>query len=322
MNLPQTQEHKVTVAAKTTLAAGVVELELASEDGNDLPQWEPGAHVDLILPSGAVRQYSLCGDPSQLSSYKVSVLLDEKGRGGSREVHEAVDAGAILTIKGPRNHFPLGDHQSYLFIAGGIGITPMLAMARKVSAAGLKWRLIYGGRSLETMAYLPEIAELVGGDVELVPADTKGIPDIKGAIETSDGAHVYTCGPEPMLRVVEENTKAILGDEFFHFERFGADPNAVAADTDGDTAFEVELATTGKTLTVAANQKLIDVVRSVVPGVPFSCEQGYCGSCETGVLAGIPLHRDQLLTEEERACNDTMMICVGRSKTPKLTLDI
>jgi len=322
MNLPQNQEHKVRVAAKTTLAAGVVELELASEDGSDLPVWEPGAHVDLILPSGTVRQYSLCGDPGYLPAYKVAVLLDEKGRGGSREVHEVLDPGTVVTIKGPRNHFPLGDHASYLFIAGGIGITPMLAMARQVSAAGLKWRLIYGGRSLETMAYLPEIAELEGGEVELVPADTKGIPDIKGAIENADGAHVYTCGPEPMLRVVEENTKAILGEDLFHFERFGADPNAVIADTEGDTAFEVELATTGKTLTVGANQKLIDVVRSVVPNVPFSCEQGYCGSCETGVLAGIPLHRDQLLTDDERACNDTMMICVGRSKTPKLTLDI
>ncbi|GAB13289.1 oxidoreductase [Arthrobacter globiformis NBRC 12137] len=322
MNLPQNQEHKVRVAAKTALATGVVELELASEDGSDLPVWEPGAHVDLILPSGTVRQYSLCGDPGYLSAYKVAVLLDEKGRGGSREVHEGLETGTVVTIRGPRNHFPLGEHESYLFIAGGIGITPMLAMARKVAAEGRNWRLIYGGRSLDTMAYLPEIKALKGGKVELVPADTKGIPDIKGAIENATGAHVYTCGPEPMLRVVEENTKALLGADFFHFERFGADPNAVPEDTDGDTAFEVELATTGKTLTVAADQKLIDVVRKVVPSVPFSCEQGYCGSCETGVLAGIPLHRDQLLTEDERACNDTMMICVGRSRSPKLVLDI
>jgi ferredoxin-NADP reductase len=321
MNLPQTQEHKVRVAAKTTLATGVVELELAAEAGG-LPAWEPGAHIDLVLPSGTVRQYSLCGDPQQLSTYKVAVLLDEKGRGGSREVHESLDTDTVLSIRGPRNHFPLGEHDSYLFIAGGIGITPMLAMAREVAAAGKKWRLIYGGRSLETMAYLQDIAALEGGEVQLVPADTKGIPDIKGAVENAAGAHVYTCGPEPMLRVVEEHAKAILGEANFHFERFGADPNAVVADTESDNAFEVELATTGKTLTVAADQKLIDVVRSVVPSVPFSCEQGYCGSCETGVLAGIPLHRDQLLTEEERACNDTMMICVGRSKSPKLVLDI
>lgn len=321
MNLPQTQEHKVRLAAKTVVASGVVELELTSEDGSDLPSWGPGAHIDVLLPSGTVRQYSLCGNPGTATTYVVSVLLDEKGRGGSREIHADLEIGSVLTIRGPRNHFPLGDHDAYLFLAGGIGITPILAMARQVSAAGKPWHLVYGGRSLDTMAYLSEIEALEGGSIDIVPADTRGIPDIKGALEAAGNAHVYTCGPEPMLRAVEELTTAILGKDHLHLERFGADPNATI-DTAGDDSFEVELAATGKTLTVGANQRLIDVVRSVVPNVPFSCEEGFCGSCETGVLMGIPLHRDQILTEEERACNDTMMICVGRSKTPKLTLDI
>lgn len=321
MNLPQNQEHQVRLAAKTMLTPGVVELELTTEDGSSLPEWSPGAHVDVVLPSGTVRQYSLCGNPEAASTYKVAVLLDEKSRGGSMEIHADLETGALLTIRGPRNHFPLGEHDSYLFIAGGIGITPILAMARQVSAAGKRWRLVYGGRSIDTMAYLPEIQSLQGGEAEIVPADTKGIPDIKGALEAAGGAHVYTCGPEPMLRAVEDLTTSILGKDNLHLERFGADPNA-RIDTGDDDSFEVELAVTGKTLKVGAQERLIDVVRGVVPNVPFSCEEGFCGSCETGVLAGIPLHRDQILTEDERACNDTMMICVGRSKTPTLTLDI
>lgn len=321
MILPQNQEHQVQLVAKTQLTAGVVELELKSQGGGSLPGWEPGAHIDLVLPSGTVRQYSLCGDTSSEDTYKVAVLLDEKSRGGSKEVHEELLEGMTLTIRGPRNHFPLGDHDSYLFIAGGIGITPILAMAREVSAAGKKWHLVYGGRSVETMAYLDEIAALSAGTTDIVPFDTRGIPDIEGALKLTEDAHVYTCGPEPMLRAVEEATVSLRGEDYLHFERFGADPNATI-DTAGDESFEVELAVTGKTLRVGSNERLIDVVRSVVPNVPFSCEEGFCGSCETGVLMGIPLHRDQILTPEERACNDTMMICVGRSKTPKLTLDI
>jgi ferredoxin-NADP reductase len=321
MNLPQNQEHRVRLASKSVLTPGVVELELVTEDGSSLPEWGPGAHIDLVLPSGTVRQYSLCGDPETVSAYKVAVLLDEKSRGGSKEVHADLDAGSLLTIKGPRNHFPLGEHDSYLFIAGGIGITPILAMARQVSAAGKRWHLVYGGRSLGTMAYLEEIEALEGGTIDIVPFDTRGIPDIKGALETAGDVHVYTCGPEPMLRAVEELTTSALGEEFLHLERFGADPSA-AIDTAGDEGFEVELAVSGKTLRVGPKERLIDVVRGVVPNVPFSCEEGFCGSCETGVLAGIPLHRDQILTPDERACNDTMMICVGRSKSPKLTLDL
>jgi ferredoxin-NADP reductase len=321
MNPPLTHELSVTLVAKKTIAPGVAELTFASRAGNELPHWEPGAHVDLVLPSGTIRQYSLCGDPEDTRHYTVAVLLDPDSRGGSREVHEELQEGSAVTLRGPRNHFPLGDHEGYLFFAGGIGITPIYAMARQVACAGKPWRLVYGGRSLETMAYLEELERLPGGVLEIVPADTHGLPDIAGALMAAGDVHVYTCGPEPMLRAVEATTARVLGEEAMHFERFGADPNAVIA-TDTDQPFEVELAVTGTTLHVGADQRLIDVVRTVVPQVPFSCEEGYCGSCETGVLAGIPLHRDSVLTDEERACNDTMMICVGRAKCPKLTLDI
>lgn len=311
-------EHRVTLEVKTALTDEVVELQLV---GDTLPPWEPGAHIDLVLPSGTVRQYSLCGDQADRGRYTVAVLRDPQSRGGSREVHDVLQAGDELTIRGPKNHFPLGDHDGYLFFAGGIGVTPLLAMARKVDAEGKPWRLIYGGRTRASMAYVDALQHLRNGRVDLVPQDTAGYPDLAGALSEAGTWHVYTCGPEPMLKAVDETTQRLLGPDVLHFERFGADPNAVIED-EHDASFEVELVRSGVTLPVPSHQRLIEVVRKVVPNVPFSCEEGYCGSCETAVLAGIPLHRDTVLTDEERAANDTMMICVGRSKTPVLQLDL
>ena len=310
--------HTVTVDSVTMLSDGVVELQLV---GEDLPAWTAGAHIDIELPSGTVRQYSLCGDPADRERYTIAVLKEPNGRGGSREVHEAVHAGQQLKIRGPRNHFELGDHDGYLFIAGGIGITPILAMVRTVAAARKPWKLVYGGRTLSSMAYLDALDRVPGGEVKVVPQDTHGYPDLDGALSQAGTWHVYTCGPEPLLQAVDQATRRILGSGVLHFERFGADPDAVLED-DSDAPFRVELAQSGVTLDVGSRERLIDVVRRVVPTVPFSCEEGYCGSCETAVLAGVPLHRDSVLTPDEREANDTMMICVGRSKTPVLQLDI
>lgn len=318
MSTGQNADIKVTLEALSPVADGILELQLVADH---LPAWEAGAHIDLVLPSGVVRQYSLCGDPLEHGRYTVSVLRDPQSRGGSQEIHEKLSAGQELVFRGPRNHFPLGNHDGYLFFAGGIGITPILAMARKVAAAGKPWRLVYGGRTISTMAYLEQLQSIENGRVDVVPQDTAGYPDIEGALGEAGTWHVYACGPEPMLRAIEEATVRILGADRLHFERFGADPDAVIA-TDEDESFEVELALTGVTLTVGPEDRLIDVVRTVVPNVPFSCEEGYCGSCETAVLCGTPLHRDQVLSADERASNDTMMICVGRSTSPVLTLDI
>lgn len=318
MEEPSERTRPVLVTGRREVADRVVELELSADD---LPAWEPGAHIDLILPSGTMRQYSLCGDPTDAGSYTIAVLREVEGRGGSQEVHDRIVVGDALQIRGPRNHFPLVDAPRYLFVAGGIGVTALLPMARAVSAAGKDWRLVYAGRSLAAMAYAGELTALDPDRVELAPADSSSRVDVDALIESSPSEAVYTCGPERLLEAVSNSTTRVLGSQALHLERFGADPNVVLSD-DSDEPFDVTLARSGVVLRVGARDRLINVVRKVVPGVPFSCEEGYCGSCESGVLAGIPLHRDSVLSDEERAANDTMMICVGRSKTPSLELDL
>ncbi|MEV5898403.1 PDR/VanB family oxidoreductase [Streptomyces sp. NPDC052127] len=321
-------DRKAVVARRREVAAGVVELTLtaAAADQEPFGPWESGAHIDLVLPSGAVRQYSLCGHPERSGEYVVAVLHEPEGRGGSAEVHDQLTEGTALAVRGPRNHFRLAAAQRYLFLAGGIGITPILAMAREASASGAPWTLIYGGRTRDSMAYteeLAEIAALSGGDVQLVPQDELGHPDFAAAFSgLPTGTAVYACGPEPMLQAAEELSEQLLPAGTLHLERFGAKPQGSNTAAGDDTAFEVELARSGRTLSVAADRRLIDVVREVAPHVPFSCEEGFCGSCETGVLDGIPDHRDQVLTHDERAANDTMMICVGRCLSKKLVLDL
>lgn len=311
----------VAVADRRELSTGVVEITLTDPSGQPLAPWGAGAHIDLELPSGLVRQYSLCGQPGHTGSYTVAVLREAGGRGGSIEVHENLTKGAAVALRGPRNHFELHPARRYLFLAGGIGITPILAMARQAAAAGTPWTMIYGGRSRSTMAYLPELAQIAGGEVNTVAQDEQGLPDFAAAMRgLADGDAVYACGPEPMLHAVEELGEQLLAPGTLHLERFAA-KDGEPVDTAG-TEFEVELAQSGTTLRVPSNARLIDVVRTVVPHVPFSCEEGYCGSCETRVLCGRPDHRDQILSDEEREANDTMMICVGRSLTPKLVLDL
>jgi ferredoxin-NADP reductase len=313
--------RNVVVAGRRTVAADVVEITLSDPSGQALGSWSAGAHIDVELPSGLIRQYSLCGRPGSTDAYTIAVLRDKAGRGGSVEVHERLVEGATVTIRGPRNHFELGEAKYYLFLAGGIGITPMLAMARQAASAGIPWTMHYGGRSRATMAYLSELAEIPGGNTHVVPQDEQGLPQFSTAIrELADGGAVYACGPEPMLRAVERLSDELLRPGTLHLERFGA-KDGEPVDTAG-AGFEVELAESGVTLRVEPDARLIDVVRTVVPHVPFSCEEGYCGSCETRVLCGLPDHRDQVLSDEERAANDTMMICVGRSLTPKLVLDL
>ncbi|WP_416966826.1 PDR/VanB family oxidoreductase [Streptomyces sp. 4F14] len=318
-------EREVTVVRRREVAAGVVELTLASD--GPLDSWEPGAHIDLVLPSGTVRQYSLCGRPERPLEYRIAVLREPAGRGGSAEVHDRLTDGTTVTIRGPRNHFRLAEAENHLFLAGGIGVTPILAMIRETAAAGTPWRLVYGGRTRASMAYVDDLVELAAlscGEVLLVPQDESGHPDFAAAFAAlPEGGAVYACGPEPMLRAAETLSDQLLPPGTLRLERFGAGPRADdGAGTARGPAFEVELARSGRTLTVPPDRRLIDVVREVVPQVPFSCEEGYCGSCETGVLAGLPDHRDQVLTPEERDSNETMMICVGRCLSKKLTLDL
>jgi ferredoxin-NADP reductase len=310
---------------------GVLSLVLEHPDGSELPAWTPGAHIDVVLPSGIVRQYSLCSDPAEKTQYRIAVLNDPNSRGGSREMHEAVRTGSLLPYRGPRNHFELQPARNYLLIAGGIGITPILAMARQIAQGDAGLTLIYGGRTRASMAFLDELAVL-GGTVEIVPQDEYGYPDLEGAIAAAPaGTAVYCCGPEPLIRAVEELCERLLGADAMHFERFGA-PVATTSglgqagsedsgSNGGLAEFEVELKRSNCTLKVPADRTLLDVVRDVNPSILFSCEEGFCGSCETKVLAGIPDHHDTILSKVDREKNETMMLCVGRSKTPLLVLD-
>ncbi|MGN9762182.1 PDR/VanB family oxidoreductase [Streptomyces sp. SD31] len=295
---PRSRALRLTVTAREAVAEGVVQLRL---EGHDLPRWEPGAHVDLVLPSGLVRQYSLCGDPEDTSSYTVATRLVEDGRGGSREVHEQVREGTELEVRGPRNRFPLVTAPSYVFVAGGIGITPILPMLRALPA-GTEWRLLYAGRTRESMPFLEEVEKL-GGDRVTVVA---GRPDLD-ALDIPEGAAVYCCGPEGLMTAVAERWPGV------HLERFT--PRTLSGG-----AFEVELRRSGRTLTVPADSSVLAAVRAELPNTAYSCEQGFCGTCQQRVLEGEVDHRDELLTDAERA--DSMLICVSRARSDRLVLDM
>ncbi|MFC9590444.1 PDR/VanB family oxidoreductase [Streptomyces sp. NPDC056944] len=302
---------RLTVRSVVREAEGVRGLLLGDPAGAALAPWEPGAHLEVRLPSGAVRHYSLCGDPADRTTYRLGVLREPGGRGGSEEVHTSVGEGTVLDVRGPFNRFPLVPAERYLFVAGGIGITPLLPMIRSLPPGS--WSLLYGGRSLATMAYREELSALPG--VTLVPQDTAGLPDLDAVLAGQPaGTAVYCCGPEGLLRAVEDRWAGPL-----HMERFGAGPVERAS---GEGAFEVELRRTGRTLRVEPGRTLLDTVREVVPGVAYSCEEGWCGTCETKVIAGTPEHHDTVLGEDEKASGTTMMICVGRSRGDRLVLDL
>ncbi|MEU1077386.1 MULTISPECIES: PDR/VanB family oxidoreductase [unclassified Streptomyces] len=306
---------RLTVAERAVPAEGVVLLRLASPTGAPLPAWRPGAHLDLLLPSGLVRQYSLCGDPADRSAYTVATRLIEDGRGGSREVHELLREGTGLVVRGPRNRFPLTPAPSYAFVAGGIGITPVLPMLRAVEAAGGAWRLLYGGRSRASMPFLDEIEKLGAGDarVTVVPEDEAGLPDAAAFLAgTDEGAAVYCCGPEPLMDAV---AAALPEGRALHLERFTPGAGTAQLGT-----FEVELRRTGRTLTVPAGRSVLATVREELPDLAYSCRQGFCGTCQQRVLEGEVDHQDELLTDAER--EDSMLICVSRCRGRKLVLDL
>ncbi|MEU7814866.1 PDR/VanB family oxidoreductase [Pseudonocardia sp. NPDC049154] len=312
-------ELDLVLEKKETLADGVVQLTLRDPAGADLPAWEPGAHVDLVLTDELTRQYSLCGDPAERSVLQVAVLREPAGRGGSAHVHEVLAEGDTVRVRGPRNHFALVTAPRYLFLAGGIGITPILPMVAAAEAAGADWRLVYGGRTRASMAFRDRLEERHPDRVEIRPQDETGLLDLAALLgEPAEGTVVYCCGPEPLLAAVEERCAAWPAGTL-HLERFA--PKA-GADDGPREAFEVELAQTGTTLTVPADRSILEVVEESGVAVLSSCQEGTCGTCETGVLDGVPDHRDSVLTAEEQSANDAMMICVSRSCSARLVLDL
>ncbi len=315
---PVEHELDLVVAEKRTLATDVVELTLRDPDGKELPEWDPGAHIDLVLGDDLVRQYSLCGDPDDRSCYRVAVLREPASRGGSLAVHEKVAAGDRITVRGPRNNFTLVSGDRFIFIGGGIGITPLIPMLTAVDAAGAEWDLHYGGRTEASMAYLAELRER-GERVHVTPQDQLGMLDLKAILgEPQGGVYVYCCGPEALLAAVEAACETWpMGA--LHLERFAPkelDPDLV------DTEFEVELSSSGEVLTVPADQSIFVTLREAGVDILGSCLEGTCGTCETGVLEGEIDHRDSILNAAEQAANDCMMVCVSRAKSPKLVLDL
>ncbi|MGW2290532.1 PDR/VanB family oxidoreductase [Streptomyces phaeochromogenes] len=310
-------EAELVVERRDLAAEGVLALTLRHPLGEELPAWEPGAHIDVVLGPDLERQYSLCGDPADRHSWRVAVLREPDGRGGSAHVHGQLEAGGKVRVRGPRNHFALQPSPRYRFVAGGIGITPILPMLAEAEAAGAEWTLLYGGRTRNSMAFAEELSRY-GDKVRVAPQDESGLLDLAAELGTPQSdTLVYCCGPGPLLDAVEERCEAWPKGSL-HVERF----QPKVQETGADTEFEVVLERSGHTLTVPADVSVLDTVRSAGVEVLFSCTEGTCGTCETDVLEGTPDHRDSVLTDEEREAGETMLICVSRCRGRRLVLDL
>jgi ferredoxin-NADP reductase len=273
-----------------------------------------------MLPTGVTRQYSLCGPVTDTARWRVAVLREPDGRGGSQWIHDRLVEGGELRVRGPRNNFPLRPAARYLFVGGGIGITPLLPMIAEAEAAGAEWSLLYGGRTRASMAFLPEL-EGYGERVTVRPQDQYGLLDLAGFLGDPDpSALVYCCGPAGLIDAVETHC-AGRPVGALNVERFAAAVRQ-PADDEAEQPIEVELRASGTTLTVPPGLSVLKAVEQAGVPVLSSCEEGICGSCETPVLEGEVDHRDSLLTDDERAANDTMLICVSRARGRRLVLDL
>lgn len=325
-------ERDLVVAARTELAHGVVALDLVAHNGRDLPAWEPGSHVDLIFSDARTpaaerveRQYSLCGDAADRSTWRVAVLREDEGRGGSVRVHDEVQVGQRLRVRGPRNHFSceIVPGKTHRFVAGGIGITPILGMVRAAAHAGVDWTLDYAGRSLSTMAFVDELRSLDAGQgrVRLYPADTGARLDVAGVVDAAgEGDLVYACGPARLIAALEEGFADAGRTEALRVERFEAIEYGEPVWPD---PFEVELALSGDVVTVQPGQSVLEAIEEQSPAtmVLSSCRRGTCGTCEVPVLEGQIEHRDSVLTPLEREQSASMMVCVSRAACARIVID-
>ncbi|MDJ0395039.1 PDR/VanB family oxidoreductase [Rhodococcus sp. G-MC3] len=306
------------VQQKSYEADGVTSVTLVDPTGAPLPTWEPGAHVALRLPGGLVREYSLCSDPRDTSQWTVAVLRAEQSRGGSAHVHDKLSVGASIEVDGPRNAFALDeDATKHVLIAGGVGITPIVAMMRKLSSTGHDWTMLYAGRSRTSMAFVDEVAAT---ETATIHADDEqgGLPDLSALLGgLGAGAVVYCCGPAPLLDAV---AAAIPPGAALRTERFAA-PEAIVPEG-GDTAFDVVLDRSGERVAVGSGQSVLDALLDAGLDLPSSCTEGICGTCEVGVIKGDVDHRDFLLGESEHAANKTMFPCVSRCRSAELVLDL
>jgi ferredoxin-NADP reductase len=310
---------QLRVTRVTWEAEGVVGVRLSAQDGRPLPPWEPGAHLDVRLPSGLARQYSLCGDPQDRRHYEIAVRLEAEGRGGSAEIHGTALVGRELVVTEVRNHFRLDAAEEYLLIAGGIGITPLVPMARALAARGAEWAGVYCGRGAETMAFRHELAVAGGDRVRFVDTAKESRPDLKALIGgLGPGAVVYCCGPAGLIGSVTEICDG--AGVRCESEHFGA--AAPQLDVEAGEEVELELRRSGTTVVVAPDTTLLRAIREAGVEIESDCEEGYCGTCETRVLDGEPDHRDVVLSKAERASGRTFLPCVSRACGRKLVLDL
>jgi vanillate O-demethylase ferredoxin subunit len=314
---------QVRVARKRMEADGIAGFDLESTDGGALPGFSAGAHIDVQLPGGLSRQYSLCNDTGETHRYRIAVLREPQSRGGSAAMHDAVREGDLLTISEPRNHFPLVHAQRTLLFAGGIGITPILCMAHRLHAIAADFTLHYATRSLARTAFADEVrAAAFATRVEFhhddgAASQVLNVPQALGAHDA--GTHIYVCGPAGFINHVVQVARGMgWGDDQIHLEYFNAAPQ----DTSADRAFEVKLASSGKTYAVAADQTVVQALAAHGVEVLTSCEQGVCGTCITRVLEGECDHRDMYFTDEEKARNDQFTPCCSRAKGTLLVLDL
>lgn len=296
----------------------VVSLRLAAPDRRDLPRWRPGAHLDIELPSGRLRQYSLNGDPTSTREYRIAVRRIPGGA-GSNEMH-ALPVGTPLLVRGPRNAFPFAapgygsPARRVRFVAGGIGITPILPMMRLAETLGIDWSMVYTGRALDTLPFLDEVRRF-GDRVTVRTDDRYGLPtagELLGG--TGPGTAVYCCGPTPMVSSIAEMVRGIPEVEL-HSERFSAPPIV------NGEPFEIQLGTGGAVIGVPADRSALDALLEHRPDQPYSCRQGFCRTCKVRVAAGVPDHRDHVLTPAERDHGD-LLVCVSRCAGGRLVLDL
>ncbi len=315
---------QVRVARKAVEALDIVTLELVAANGQALPAFSAGSHIDVQLPNGITRQYSLCNDPQETHRYQIGVLRDAASRGGSAAVHDLVKEGDVLTISAPRNHFGLAhEAKKHLLLAGGIGVTPILCMAERLANTGTDFEMHYATRAPERTAFRQRIAASAfasrvqfhhdNGDA----AQKLDVQQLLGRPET--GTHLYVCGPKGFMDAVLNTARGAGWPEAqIHYEFFGAE----VAKSDSDASFEIKLASSGRIVMVPRDQTVVQALAAAGVDIMMSCEQGVCGTCLTRVLEGVPDHKDSYLTPEEQAANDQFTPCCSRSKTPQLVLDL
>lgn len=325
MTTPASATLQVRVARRTVEAQDIRGLELAAVDGKPLPAFSAGSHIDVHLPGGIVRQYSLCNDPAETHRYQIAVLRDPASRGGSAAVHDALQEGATLAISAPRNHFALAHAApSHLLLAGGIGVTPILCMAERLAATQAAFQMHYACRSAERMAFAERIRGAAFATKVQLHFDEGAAEqrlDIAAVLASAaPGAHLYVCGPKGFMDAVLAAARTQgWAEDRLHWEFFAGADAGPRAD---DGRFEVKIASSGRVIAVLPDQTVVQALSAAGVEVMISCEQGVCGTCLTHVLDGEVDHRDAYLTPEEQAANDQFTPCCSRARSACLVLDL